>query len=317
MPVATDFVLAGGAEIADYYETSATWRLTVRGAGGLPLVTVVPAAGGGGEEIVYVHHDMKGSTVALTVPGGSGPAESYTYSDYGAPQSGTWLAYQYAGYRYDSETELYNMPARSYSPALGRFLQSDPAGFRGGFNLYAYAGNDPVNSEDHSGQSPDGGGLTITLSESVAGWFGPAMLVGVTGYVPGIVVAADAPGPLTVNTFNTYREVTYRAHSVNKDGSLGSVVNGDINLHETVLKATPGSRPKTCTPSCDESFPDFEDTQGAGRGQFLDVKRVWTFNRRPVAVWDPEQKRPASAEILHEEYGNDPKRYFQMTYEHQ
>jgi hypothetical protein len=33
MPVATDFVLAGGAEIADYYETSATWRLTVRGGG--------------------------------------------------------------------------------------------------------------------------------------------------------------------------------------------------------------------------------------------------------------------------------------------
>jgi hypothetical protein len=107
MPVATDFVLAGGEEIGDYYETSATWRLTVRGAGGLPLVTVVPAAGGGSEEIVYVHHDRKGSTVALTEPGGSGPAETYTYSDYGAPQSGTWLAYQYAGYRYDSETGLY------------------------------------------------------------------------------------------------------------------------------------------------------------------------------------------------------------------
>jgi RHS repeat-associated protein len=152
-PVATDFVLAGGEEIADYYETSATWRLTVRGADGLPLVTVVPAAGGGSEEIVYVHHDEKGSTVALTEPGGSGPADTYTYSDYGAPQSGTWLAYQYAGYRYDSETSLYYMPSRSYSPALGRFLQTDPAGFQGGSNLYAYAGNDPVNLEDPTGLS--------------------------------------------------------------------------------------------------------------------------------------------------------------------
>jgi hypothetical protein len=214
------------------------------------------------------------------------------------------------------------MPARSYSPALGRFLQADPVGFQGGLNLYAYAGNDPVNQEDHTGQSPDGGGYTVTLSESIATSFMgvdgvSSLLVGATFYVPGIVVAADAPGPLTVNTFNTYREVTYRAHSINKDGSLGSVVNGEINLQETVLKATPGSRPKTCTPSCDASFPYFEDMQGAGRGQFLDVKRVWTFNRRSVAVWDPEQKRPASAEILHEEYGNDPKRYFQMTYEHQ
>jgi RHS repeat-associated protein len=187
MPVATDFVLAGGAEIADYYETSATWRLTVRGAGGLPLVTVVPAAGGGGEEIVYVHHDMKGSTVALTVPGGSGPAESYTYSDYGAPQSGTWLAYQYAGYRYDSETELYNMPARSYSPALGRFLQSDPAGFDGGFNLYAYAENDPVNLEDSTGLSPDGGELTVTLSESV-----PTPFMAAAGGPSSMIVSATA-----------------------------------------------------------------------------------------------------------------------------
>ena len=45
---ATDFVLAGGEEIADYYEASATWRLTVRGAGGLPLAAVVP--GGDGDE---------------------------------------------------------------------------------------------------------------------------------------------------------------------------------------------------------------------------------------------------------------------------
>jgi RHS repeat-associated protein len=186
MPVATDFVLAGGEEIADYYESSATWRLTVRGAGGLPLVTVVPAAGGGSEEIVYVHHDMKGSTVALTVPGGTGPSDTYTYSDYGAPQSGTWLAYQYAGYRYDSETGLYHVRARYYSPALGRFLQSDPSGFSGGLNLYAYAGNDPVNLEDPTGESPDGGGYTIALSESI-----PTFFMGVDG-VPSLTVAATA-----------------------------------------------------------------------------------------------------------------------------
>jgi RHS repeat-associated protein len=114
---------------------------------------------------------MKGSTVALTEPGGSGPAESYTYSDYGAPQSGSWLAYQYAGYRYDSETGLNYMPARSYSPALGRFLQADPSGFQGGLNLYAYAGNDPVNQEDPTGLTPDGGGYTVTLSESVPTYF--------------------------------------------------------------------------------------------------------------------------------------------------
>ena len=36
----------------------------------------------------------------------------------------------------------------------------------------------------------------------------------------------------------------------------------------------------------------FEDSQGVGNGQFLDVKRVWTFNRRLAPVWDPVQKKP-------------------------
>jgi RHS repeat-associated protein len=203
-PVATDFVLAGGEEIADYYESSASWRLTVRGAGGLPLVTVVPAAGGGSEEIVYVHHDMKGSTVALTVPGGSGPSDTYTYSDYGAPQSGSWLAYQYAGYRYDAETGLYYMPARYYSPALGRFLQADPSGVQGGLNLYAYAGNDPVNQVDPTGLTPDGGGLTITLSETIATPFMAA-----SGGPSSMIVSATAcmcPGYIS-NFFQTLKPI--------------------------------------------------------------------------------------------------------------
>ena len=225
MPVATDFVLAGGEEIADYYETSATWRLTVRGAGGLPLAAVVPAGGDGSEEIVYVHHDMKDSTVALTVPGSSGPAESYTYSDYGAPQSGTWLAYQYAGYRYDSETGLYTMPARFYSPALGRFLQADPSGFSGGFNLYAYAGNDPVNQVDPTGLTPDGGGYTVTLSETIA--------------TSPFTVAAGGPSSMIVSV---------TAHSVPHLVLVqGKVTNyGDNNGYLSVLwslKNSDGSQP--------------------------------------------------------------------------
>ena len=37
---------------------------------------------------------------------------------------------------------------RVYSPRLGRRLSRDPIGEAGGRNLYAFAGNDPVNSQD-------------------------------------------------------------------------------------------------------------------------------------------------------------------------
>ena len=40
---------------------------------------------------------------------------------------------------------------RWYDPEGGRFVNEDPAGFTGGLNLYAYAGNDPVNGRDPSG----------------------------------------------------------------------------------------------------------------------------------------------------------------------
>ncbi len=157
----TQFVLAGNEEIADYNGVGGPLSLTVRGAGGLPVAAVTPAVDGATLTAVYYHHDAMGSTVAVTQGGDSGAADTYTYSDYGAPQSGSWSAYQYAGYRYDSETGLYYVKARYYSPNLGRFLQSDPVGFRGGMNLYAYVGNDPINLIDPMGMTPDGSNMTI------------------------------------------------------------------------------------------------------------------------------------------------------------
>jgi RHS repeat-associated protein len=155
--VTTQFVLAGGQEIADYNGTGVgtAWVLTVRGAGGLPVASITPSSSSAATVAAYYHHDVMGSTVAATVPGVSGAAVVFTYSDFGAPGAGGGLAYTYAGYRYDTETGLYYVNARYYNPNLGRFLQTDPIGLSGGTNLYAYVGNDPIDLFDPTGACAD------------------------------------------------------------------------------------------------------------------------------------------------------------------
>jgi RHS repeat-associated protein len=70
-----------------------------------------------------------------------------------AADTGSITRLRMAGQQYDQGSELYYMRARYYDPQLGRFLSEDPIGISGGLNLYAYAGNDPVNNADPTGTS--------------------------------------------------------------------------------------------------------------------------------------------------------------------
>ena len=63
---------------------------------------------------------------------------------------------RYRGYYYDTETGLYYLNARYYSPEWRRFISPDAAEYidpetPNGLNLYAYCNNDPVNYADPSG----------------------------------------------------------------------------------------------------------------------------------------------------------------------
>lgn len=79
-----------------------------------------------------------------------------SYNEFGQA-SGTglnFIPFGFAGGIYDQETGLLRFGARDYDPSIGRWLSKDPSLFRGGFNLYAYSHNDPINYIDPDGKNP-------------------------------------------------------------------------------------------------------------------------------------------------------------------
>ena len=81
----------------------------------------------------------------------------YAYDPYGAPAAtsgSTDQPYRYSTKMYDADTGLYYFGYRFYSPDLGRWINRDPLGVRGGLNLYAYALNNPLRYVDVDGLAP-------------------------------------------------------------------------------------------------------------------------------------------------------------------
>jgi RHS repeat-associated protein len=132
---------------------------------------------------LYNLHNAQGSTVAATRSDGT-VAYRNSYSVFGAPTLGnpSDAAYSYAGAQYDSGTGLYYMRDRYYDPAIGRFISEDPQAadyftlplgswthYSQGLNLrtplalnrYTYAGADPVDYLDPSGDSLLAVGLQV------------------------------------------------------------------------------------------------------------------------------------------------------------
>jgi RHS repeat-associated protein len=61
------------------------------------------------------------------------------------------LALRFPGQYFDKETNLNYNYFRDFDPTIGRYVQSDPIGLRGGLNTYLYVGGSPLTSVDRKG----------------------------------------------------------------------------------------------------------------------------------------------------------------------
>lgn len=187
-------------------------------------------------------HDLGGSIVGWTDRTGSRIADRrYGPFGEGSPAAPWPAAFGYRGCLQLMDLDLYLTATRAYWPALGRFLQRDPAGYVDGANLYAYALGAPTLALDRTGLASteiDAGTVAWSAAKTAAIGLGVGLGVGLTLAFAGIPLIIGGAAMLIGGGVMAYahrEEQAIRAGKGEQTGDIAMAAIGDMALGVTSL----------------------------------------------------------------------------------
>jgi RHS repeat-associated protein len=126
--------------------------------GDTPVATLRPN-GGSGIDVFYVHADNLNTPRLVTQPSNNAERWRWDSDPFGTTvpneNPATLGVFKYnlrfPGQQYDGIAGLFYNYFRDYDSAIGRYVESDPIGLRGGLNTYSYVSENPIWAVDPFG----------------------------------------------------------------------------------------------------------------------------------------------------------------------
>jgi RHS repeat-associated protein len=152
-----------GHLLGEYSSTGALVEETIW-MGDIPVATIRP---GTPAVVYYVHTDHLNTPRRVTRPSDNKLMWTWYADPFGSelpnenPAGGGTFKYnlRFPGQLYDSHAGLSQNYFRDYDPAIGRYVESDPIGLRGGsYSTFAHVLGNPISASDPSGLLVRGGG---------------------------------------------------------------------------------------------------------------------------------------------------------------